>query len=155
MLDKVRSGGQTGIDRIGLEEAKAAGIPTGGLAPKGFLTEDGPDLSLRDEFGLTEDTVGGYNHRTLVNVEESDGTVLFGDMTSIGSFNTIQYCDRKGPKKRPYICNPTPQQLFDWIKENEINDLNVAGNRGSKLGGIERDNARTCLKKVFTYIKTR
>jgi hypothetical protein len=42
MLEHVISGFQIGVDQGAMRAAKAAGIPTGGAMPKGFLTEDGP-----------------------------------------------------------------------------------------------------------------
>jgi hypothetical protein len=36
------TGGQTGADQAAVRAGHAAGIPTGGFAPKGWLTEDGP-----------------------------------------------------------------------------------------------------------------
>jgi hypothetical protein len=39
MLTRVVSGDQTGADQGGLRAARAAGIPTGGWAPKGWLVE--------------------------------------------------------------------------------------------------------------------
>ncbi len=42
MLDRVISGGQTGADQAALRAARAAGIPTGGWAPLGWKTEEGP-----------------------------------------------------------------------------------------------------------------
>ncbi|MGD9687665.1 MAG: putative molybdenum carrier protein, partial [Desulfobacter sp.] len=41
MIRKIVSGGQTGVDRAGLDAARAAGIPIGGYCPKGRLAEDG------------------------------------------------------------------------------------------------------------------
>ena len=52
-LERVISGGQTGIDQLGLEVARSLGTPTGGVAPKGYLTESGPNSSLREWYGLT------------------------------------------------------------------------------------------------------
>ncbi|MFZ8324119.1 YpsA SLOG family protein, partial [Staphylococcus aureus] len=40
-LKKVISGGQTGADQAGLRAGKAAGLETGGMVPKGCLTDDG------------------------------------------------------------------------------------------------------------------
>ena len=48
---KIISGGQTGIDRMGLEVARELGLPTGGTAPKSYWTENGADPSLA-AFGL-------------------------------------------------------------------------------------------------------
>jgi hypothetical protein len=39
-MAKVISGGQTGVDRIALEVARECEVPTGGTAPRGFLTDD-------------------------------------------------------------------------------------------------------------------
>lgn len=41
MIELVLSGGQTGADLGGLRAARACGIPTGGWAPRGWLTEVG------------------------------------------------------------------------------------------------------------------
>jgi hypothetical protein len=45
-LLKIISGGQTSIDRMGLEVARELGLSTGGTAAKGYLTEKGADPSL-------------------------------------------------------------------------------------------------------------
>lgn len=129
MLRKVISGGQTGVDRLGLEVAKALNIPTGGMVPKGFRTEKGSDLSLRD-FGLMETQSEGYTFRTLHNVLDSDGTVVFGDVKSPGTQQTLANAITN---KKPYIANPSIEKLVAFIRENDIQTLNVAGNRGSRL----------------------
>lgn len=53
MLERVISGGQTGADQAALRAARACGIPTGGWAARGWLTEDGPAPWLA-EWGLAE-----------------------------------------------------------------------------------------------------
>ena len=70
-LERIISGGYTGIDQLGLEVVHALGIPTGGIAPKGYLTENGPNLLLRDRYGLTEHASAKYPPRA--NVEQSAG----------------------------------------------------------------------------------
>lgn len=142
---KVISGGQTGVDRAGLEIARERGFETGGKAPGDFLTENGPDPSLK-LFGLVETTSRSYNPRTAANVRESDGTVLFGDMNSSGSQNTIQYCIRYG---RPYITNPTADGLVRFVRTFHINTLNVAGNRASKLSPAQLTTIRNILRTAF------
>jgi len=126
---KIISGGQTGIDRIALEVARELGITTGGTAPKGYMTEEGPNLTLI-EFGLVESPIYGYQARTRQNVLDGDGTVLFGDHRSTGSAATIRLCNAF---KKPLIVNPGPISLQLFIKSNYISVLNVAGNRASKL----------------------
>lgn len=145
-VTKVISGGQTGADRIGLEVAKELGIPTGGIAPKGYRTEDGSDASLRD-FGLLPSSSSNYADRTEQNVLNSDGTVLFGDMTSAGSKQTIAFLKKYS---KPYIENPTSSELVDFLAHNYIRTLNVAGNRGSKLSREAADEARNVLKYALT-----
>lgn len=147
MIKRVVSGGQYGIDLIGLVEALAAGIPTGGWAPKGWLTESGPNPELGTKYGLKETGSLSYTTRTLMNVRDSDGTVLFGDMTSVGSAKTILYCDRTG---KPWITNPTPERLAEWIRRYRIQELNVAGNRASKLSNESKGLCTNTLRTVFT-----
>ncbi|KKL28978.1 hypothetical protein LCGC14_2369790, partial [marine sediment metagenome] len=77
-LLKVISGGQTGADQGGLEAGKELGLETGGTAPLGWKTEDGPQPELLKGFGLRECTQPGYPVRTRRNVLTSDGTVIFG-----------------------------------------------------------------------------
>ena len=59
-----------------MEAARELNISSGGFCPKGFLTEYGTDLSLRD-FGLIEMDSTDYGKRTIKNIEISDGTVIF------------------------------------------------------------------------------
>lgn len=147
MLKKVISGGQTGVDKIGLEVAHGLGFRTGGSAPKGFKTEDGVDLTLKN-FGLVETTHSSYNYRTWINVAQSDATVLFGDMSSAGSKLTLSYL-----QGRKHIINPTPSQLVDFIMQNKVETLNVAGNRRSKLTDAQVRTIRLVLEEAFKKFK--
>ncbi|GAB4019793.1 YpsA SLOG family protein [Spirosoma koreense] len=92
-LLRIISRGQTGIDQLGLEVARSLDIPTGGVAPKGYLTENGPDERLR-EYGLTEHTSAQYPPRTRANVRQSDGTVIFGQLTD-GTKLALDTCIRE------------------------------------------------------------
>ncbi len=130
MLEKVISGGQTGADRCGLFAAHKVGIPTGGTAPKGYKTERGVEPELLNKLGLKESDSASYTPRTHQNILDSEATVLFGNMESVGSSLTIRLCDEE---EQPYIENPTKDQLVNFIKDNKVRILNVAGNRGSKM----------------------
>lgn len=146
LVQRLISGGQTGIDQLGLEVAKEIGIPTGGTAPKGFLTEEGPNVSLGNYYGLTEHTSASYPPRTKINVQQSDGTVLFGKLSG-GTKLTVDACEKEN---KPYIVNPTADELRDWLIEHQIKVLNVAGNRGSSLSFEEIQQYRKIMYDAFT-----
>jgi len=132
-VELVISGGQTGADQGGLRAAKRRGIATGGWAPAGFETEQGPQPWLGEEFGLRE-CDGGYDERTVMNAEWGDGTVIFArDLDSNGSRLTVAALEAAG---RPYLVNPDAHALAEFLRECEIRILNVAGNRESLAPGI-------------------
>ena len=72
-LKKIISGGQTGGDFGGLLAGKELGLLTGGTAPKGYLTDAGPNLKLKD-YGLEEGEYDPktYPKRTMKNVDAAD-----------------------------------------------------------------------------------
>src|SRR5215471_5688537 len=76
MIERTISGGQTGADQGGLRAAKTLGIPTGGWAPRGRMTEDGSAEELLRSFGLREFSQPGYPPRTRANVDAGIGDVL-------------------------------------------------------------------------------
>lgn len=142
MLVKVISGGQTGADQAGLAAAKLLGLETGGTAPFGYRTDEGPARKLlRDTYGLKESLSREYAVRTVTNVRDSDGTVVFGDGESPGSKLTIRQCIKTG---KPVCLNPSADELRAWIDGHAIHVLNVAGNRERTNPGIY-DRVRTFL----------
>ena len=133
---KIISGGQTGSDLGGLEGAKKAKLETGGMAPHGYRTENGPNLELHTVYGLKESDRSNYNYRTQQNIKNSDGTVIFAkNVASPGTHLTITIC--RGEKK-PYICNPSVNELQGFCNYHNVQVLNVAGNRESVAPGIQK-----------------
>src|SRR5689334_14024553 len=130
MLDKVISGGQTGADQAALRAARAAGIPTGGWVPLGWLTEDGPAPRLAD-FGLVEMPTSDYRARTEQNVRDSDATLWFGSTDTPGAKATLRAADGMGKPKM--IVSPgrevRPSDVVSWLDKTGVRTLNVAGNR--------------------------
>jgi hypothetical protein len=148
MLKTVVSGGQTGIDRMGLEIAVLFDLKTGGWAPKGCRTENGPDPTLL-EFGLKESWSFNYDVRTVENIRDSDGTVIFGNLLSPGSLATRSYCVQL---KKPCIWNPqSSAELIEFIESHNIEELNVAGNRASKLSTADAIAAQQILTETFKH----
>lgn len=147
LINKVISGGQTGVDRIGLEVANALGIPTGGTAPKNWWTDVGSDPSLK-EFGLVESPYWGYPPRTEQNIIDCTGTLLWGNMSSPGCKLTIALCKKH---RKPYIKNPTLEQFIFWAQAYSIDVLNVAGNRAKNLPQAKREALVQLLEGYFKH----
>lgn len=128
-LRKIISGGQTGADRAGLEIAKELGYETGGFVPKGWKTENGPDLTLM-VFGCVELSSTQYPARTIANIRAADATVIFGrDPLDGGSLKTLEWARSN---KKPYWVNPNAEMLRGLLEMGRVEILNVAGNRASK-----------------------
>lgn len=140
MLERVISGGQTGADRGALVAAKAAGIPTGGWMPRGFLALDGCHPEFAELYGIQEHTSDRYPPRTALNVKESDATFRFAtNWDSPGEQLTLSMCERYG--KRNLDVTPggtlTPADAAAWLVANCVRVLNVAGNTERTSPGIE------------------
>lgn len=157
MLTQVVSGGQTGVDRAGLDAAMTTGIPHGGWCPEGRRAEDG---RIPARYLLKETEGKNYAIRTRLNVKDSDGTlILFEDSMSRGTELTAKNANRLG---KP-LCTVDiieflewEEDRFDgelqkvcmWIQEHGISVLNVAGPRESSSPGIG-GMATEFLKRLF------
>jgi hypothetical protein len=166
-LIKVISGGQTGADQAGLYAANLCGIATGGWAPKDFMTADGPAPWLKTKFNLRECPKPGYPPRTALNVSDSDGTVRFAhNFGSTGERCTLNAITKF---KKPYLdihvevqirrmcCEyviaHAVDELIEFIRENNVKVLNVAGNREPKNGEAFTTVVTEFLMLSFTAFK--
>lgn len=135
MITKIVSGGQTGADVSALDAAIELNILRGGWIPKGRKTESGP---LPDKYQLQEMSTGSYTRRTEQNVIDSDGTAIFSHgRLSGGSLRTFKYAKKHNKPSIHLDMTRLPvdeavREMLQWIKENKIQILNVAGPRGSK-----------------------
>lgn len=140
MVEKIISGGQTGADYAGLVAAKVLGIHTGGVAPYGYKTENGPNYELRDYFGLEE--WGTYPERTERNILISDATIILGlldtkDFSEGGTFLTQKLCKSLG---KPFILGrlsinnimEKDPVIETFLLQNKVQTVNIAGPRLSK-----------------------
>lgn len=141
MLTKVISGGQTGVDRAGLEAARICGLETGGWMPKGYRALDGNMYHFSALYNIQEHTSPKYPPRTATNVRDSDGTLRIAwDWESAGERLTLKMIQQY---KRPYhdvleLSDVAIAASIRWMAVCNITILNVAGNSERTAPGIER-----------------
>ncbi|MGH7228520.1 MAG: putative molybdenum carrier protein [Nitrospiraceae bacterium] len=136
MIEKIVSGGQTGVDRAALDVARELGLPCGGWCPKGRKAEDGP---IAPRYPLQETPSDDYAQRTAWNVRDSDGTLILtrGQPTE-GTALTIEVAERQGKPHLVMDLNEQPDcaTVRAWAIMHRIRVLNVAGPREEKSPGI-------------------
>src|SRR5215831_2415342 len=124
---KIISGGQTGVDRAALDVALELGIACGGFCPKGRKSEDGV---IPEKYPLTETSTDDYPERTELNVRTGDGTLILIDKDADkGTSLTMVLC--KLYSKPCMIVDLSEkdhaENIFQWMKENNVHVLNIAG----------------------------
>ena len=116
-IQKIVSGGQTGVDRGALDAALSLATPTGGWVPKGRLAEDG---RVPDEYPLQETALiishgplHGGSHVTLEVAIDLGRPCKHLDLSALSLSEAIDAAQ-------------------DWIDAHGISTLNVAGPRHSE-----------------------
>ena len=151
-IEKIISGGQTGVDRAALDVALELGIPCGGWCPKGRRAEDG---RIPNHYPVQEASSAEYPVRTQLNVEDSDGTLILSWGSPVGGTAlTIKLAKKL---RRPYLLvdlsnRGDPQKVWDWLRENHFQILNVAGPREGEAPGI-RQKALSFLREVLAPVQ--
>lgn len=157
-LAKIVSGGQTGVDQAALRAARRLGIVTGGWAPRGWLTQVGPQPALLAGFGLVEHEQPGYPPRTEANMCDSDATLrIAGNFCSPGEQFTktlaLRYKKQMFDVKwwgTPINVEHYRAALLRFLERNSVRVLNVAGNSERTASGIGAA-AEEFLVAVLTY----
>ena len=136
---KIISGGQTGADRAALDWAIANGLEHAGWCPAGRRAEDG---IIDARYRLVETESAKYRARTVRNVRDSDATLILnlGELEG-GTLKTLRCAEGIGKPIRLIQLETVPDQdavteLDDWLHDNRVETLNVAGPRESKRPGI-------------------
>jgi hypothetical protein len=155
MIRKVISGGQTGVDRAGLDAAVIAGIPISGYCPKGRRAEDGV---IPDKYPMIELESPESYYRTEKNVLESDGTLILnkGELSE-GTKLTHEFTVKYG---KPALIVQLdgdevvkPEHVICWANGQFISVLNIAGPRESKCPGGIYIEARSYLDRILLLMK--
>lgn len=145
LISRVRSGGQTGADRGGLDAARAVGCPICGWCPPGGLAEDMPEApGVRKLYPeLQEGMAPGYVERTAWNVRDAHATLIVspGGLEPLsGTEMTKIFAERFG---RPALVvegediDADADAAYAWLQGlgQRGLTLNVAGPRESKMPG--------------------
>jgi DNA polymerase III epsilon subunit-like protein len=163
VVRRVISGGQTGVDQIALLAAKAYGLETGGVAPWGWLTENGPQPDLGKFFGLVEHASTEYPARTAANVQDSDVTLWL----SAGEDTRGQECTLDALRARAPAGYGAALDVWRWAAWHDVAAflrkraaakrsalvVNVAGPRASRLGPDDRRQAYLSLCHLFSLLE--
>lgn len=146
MLNKIISGGQTGVDQAALEAALQWGIPIGGWCPPGRVCETG---LIPEKYPLKETPVETSNGapdvprslRTEWNVRSSNATLVLQPTSAPidkGTGWTIATAIRY---TKPYlVADPfedgAAMSIANWLGNTPCGILNVAGPAESNAPGI-------------------
>ena len=154
---KVISGGQTGADQAGLAAAHDCLIETGGWMPAGFLTSAGLRPSFAKKYGMKDTKFRGYRDRTRKNVEESDGTIWFGNPDSPGGKLTINTAKELGKPvlevKFDKSTLKVGEKIARWLLLENIQTVNIAGNREDTNPGIYQFTYDTMIHALHSRRK--
>lgn len=148
---RVISGGQAGADQAGLRAARACGLETGGHAPEGWMTEDGPAPWL-EGFGLKQ--FGDYVERTRANVGDASAILWFGDPDSRGGRLTCRFARWYSVPLLIVWKGTPPAVVASWVWSARQScqgefKLMIAGNRESINPGIGA-RVEAFLMEVFS-----
>jgi hypothetical protein len=151
MVLKIVSGGQSGVDRAALDFALGKGISCGGWCPRGRLAEDGP---ISSRYPLQEMPNSDYAARTHQNIVDSDGTLILnlGELT--GGTALTERLALKLEKPLRVVFLDQDWRIFDllqWLKDENIGVLNVAGPRASKEPQVYAETLRF-LSELFNQV---
>jgi len=144
-LEKIVSGGQTGVDRAALDAALSIGLDCGGWCPRGRRADDG---AIPAFYRLTETPERDYTQRTEWNVRDSDATLILcrGKPTG-GTAMTVQFA--KAMHKPFYFINLLEHldtvSFCRWLEAEQVKVLNVAGPREDNMPGIYRQTLMLLL----------
>jgi hypothetical protein len=142
------SGGQTGVDRAALDAAIELGLEHGGWCPRGRRAEDG---RIPEHFALAETATSEYPERTERNVLDSDGTLILCRGQPRGGTKLTRRIARRFEKPCLIVDleqNADIAAAREWIQENKVATLNIAGPRESQCPGIAAQ-ARAFLQSAL------
>jgi hypothetical protein len=150
-VSRIVSGGQAGADRAAFDFAFENGIEIGGFVPHGRLAEDGPINAKYPN--LLETNSSDPFERTRLNVESGDATLIVsrGPLAG-GSRFTLEFAlETAKPVLHINLYQGSSEDaaiaVREWLIENRVRILNVAGPRSSEDPGIY-----SAVKELLTQV---
>jgi hypothetical protein len=154
MIEKILSGGQTGVDRAALDVALELAISCGGWCPAGRHADDGP---IPARYPLQETADMDHTVRTENNVRDSDGTLMFyrGKLQG-GSAYAVLMAQKLA---RPVLAidvdaPPAPAEVVAWLARHGVRRVHIGGQREvtspgiyAQAGGLIRNILRLALRQ--------
>lgn len=145
---KLVSGGQTGVDRAGLDIAADLRITSGGWCPRGRRAENG---RIPSRYPVRETPGAEYRWRTAWNIRDSDATLLLTRDQPVGGSALTVHLARV--QRKPLLpirlgLAPSPFVIRAWLQTRRIGILNIAGPRESECPGIYQQ-AYAYLRRIF------
>lgn len=130
MLQMIVSNGNNGAAYAGLVAAHDLGVRTGGIASKGYTVimydkQQVPNMLLESRFGLAENDNYCPKDLTYKNILAACGTVWFGSQET--EEKEVTY-EAAFVNDKPIINNPSAKKLAEFVVNNNIRVLNIAGN---------------------------
>jgi hypothetical protein len=136
MIEKVVTGGESGVEQAAWLAARRAGVATGGYMPRGYATEDGPAPrvgALHDaiEFPLSE------AQRLRANLRRVDALLWFGDPLSGEAKAVFEACRELGkPFTSAQPGSTAVSDVVSWLVVFEVKSLMVSGSPPSRAPGL-------------------
>ncbi len=150
MIEKIVSGGQTGVDRAALDAAMARGIPCGGWCPAGRMADDGP---IPERYPLEETRDIDHTVRTGANVRDSDATIMLNRGALQGG--TAYAVEIAKHMNRPVMVvdlerPPDLGMITAWLVQHRVRVLHIGGPREVSRPGIY-DQARRFVEALLDH----
>lgn len=154
---RIRTGGQSGVDRAAMDFAREHGIPLCGWCPKNGWAEDYPDAPglLADYPELTETPSEGTEQRTKWNMRDSDAILTIipeGSGSSPGTETGLAEGEELGKPMYTAAEMNDIKNIVKWLNSlpDEI-ELCVGGPRASECPEAY-DTAKAVLEALFERI---
>ena len=149
----INSGGQTGVDRAALDFALSNGLIAKGWCPRGRMAEDG---FINPRYPLCEANSPDPIVRTELNVVDTDATlIIYTDDMDQGTLTTKDFAFEY---RKPLFVwrigvNENMDQFKQWMSNNDVQVLNIAGPRASNAPDIYGETLELLDELLRDYVR--